>query len=309
MKRKLSCGIILFIIMAFSLSSCGNLSELGNLEVHSLAAGGTENLKINKASDLNDKPSYTANKSVDSTNSNKAADSTDAEPKQTVFKSGDKGKQVKELQQKINKFGYSIVEDGDYGEGTAYAVMDFQFKHDIEISGIVSGKTLDTLNSEPKPDTMYKKEAQTVISADKIPNGTSYENEVNSANCPTYTNFLIMVSLEQQQVYIFNNSSGSWKLINTFSCASGRPETPTIRGNFYVGDKGTQFVTGNGVYCKYFSQISGNYLFHSILYDAQGRVLDSTLGAVASHGCIRLSLENAKYIYYNVPIGSGIWIH
>lgn len=304
--------------MAFFLSSSGNLNNLGSLEIHSLAADKTQNLKIVKVSDLNDKPStdtsdkpaYTTDKTgSNNTASDKETSGAAEEPKQTVFKSGDKGNQVKEIQQKINKFGYSIAQDGNYGEGTTYAVMDFQFKHDIEIDGIISGKTLEAINAAPQQKTMYKIEAQAVISADAIPNGANYENQVNSADCPSYTNYLIMVSLSQQQVYIFNGTAGKWKLINTFSCASGRPETPTIRGNFYVGDKGTQFVTDNGVYCKYFSQISGNYLFHSILYDAKGNVLDSTLGAVASHGCIRLALENAKYIYYNVPIGSGIWIH
>ena len=103
----------------------------------------------------------------------------------------------------------------------------------------------------------------------------------------------------------------NWKLINTFSCGSGKAETPTVTGYFRVGIKGLNFKTGTDtapVYCKYFTQISGNYLFHSILYDKSGNVIDGNLGAVESHGCIRLALENAKYIYDNIPIGSTIQV-
>ncbi|WP_347460068.1 L,D-transpeptidase family protein [Clostridium pasteurianum] len=71
--------------------------------------------------------------------------------------------------------------------------------------------------------------------------------------------------------------------------------------------KGPQFKSGQAV-LKYYTQIKGNYLFYSVLFDKNGTLLDGTLGKSASHGCVRLALENAKYIYDNAPIGSGIWI-
>ena len=37
-------------------------------------------------------------------------------------------------------------------------------------------------------------------------------------------------------------------------------------------------------------------------------VVDGTLGVEESHGCVRLALVNAKYIYDNIPTGSKIWI-
>ncbi|MCT8976711.1 L,D-transpeptidase [Clostridium sp. CX1] len=60
--------------------------------------------------------------------------------------------------------------------------------------------------------------------------------------------------------------------------------------------------------CKYYTQISGNYLFHSVLYNKSDKLVDGRLGYNISHGCIRLSLENAKYIYDNIPSGTAIWI-
>jgi len=37
---------------------------------------------------------------------------------QTTFKQGDKGNKVKEIQQKLNKFGYKLYVDGNFGCST-----------------------------------------------------------------------------------------------------------------------------------------------------------------------------------------------
>ena len=140
---------------------------------------------------------------------------------------------------------------------------------------------------------------------------STYESKLNSGENTSSTNNYILVDLSQQRVYIFYGAMHNWKLINNFSCGSGKDSTPTVTGHFRIGVKGLHFKSGTSdapVYCKYFTQISGNYLFHSILYDKYGNVIDGNLGAVESHGCIRLALENAKYIYDNIPIGSTIWI-
>ena len=229
-------------------------------------------------------------------------------PNEKVLESADKGEDVTRIQTRLKKYGYNVVVDGDYGDGTTYAVMDFQHTHNLEISGIVSGTTLDDLYKSPTKDNMYKPATQSLISGVDAASEPTYESIVNSADCTSNTNNYILVNLFEQRVYIFYGTDHNWKLINTFPCASGKSSTPTVRGHFSLGVKGLYFKSGTSVYCKYFSQISGNYLFHSILYDKNGNVLDSTLGEEASHGCIRLALGNAKYIYDNVPIGSGIWI-
>ena len=158
---------------------------------------------------------------------------------------------------------------------------------------------------------MYKPAIQTFLSSNDVALKSTYESKLNSGENTSSTNNYILVDLSQQRVYIFYGSLHNWKLINTFSCGSGKAETPTVTGLFRVGIKGLNFKSGTAaspVYCKYFTQISGNYLFHSILYDKNGNVIDGNLGAVESHGCIRLALENAKYIYNNIPIGSTIWV-
>lgn len=294
MRRILLIGII-GIIMIFSFSACGSLADIGSAFAH--------NLPFNKSTD-NKKDTPKANSAGNISSPDPKQEKPAPPPPRDILKAGDKGDDVKDIQKRLNKFGYTVDEDGDFGEQTVYAIMDFQHKHGLTTDGIVKGATLDDLKKEPTPDVMYQPTAPVISNA----NLASVESVVNKLNSRSYTNYYIMVSISQQMVYIFNGSNNNWKLINTFPCASGTGGTPTVTGNFFVGIKGPQFETDNGIICKYFTQFQGNYLFHSVLFDKKGNLVDGTLGVSASHGCIRLALENAKYIYDNIPIGSGIWI-
>ena len=60
---------------------------------------------------------------------------------------------------------------------------------------------------------------------------------------------------------------------------------------------------------KYWVQFLGDYLFHSLPYDEdQDEIVDNTLGVPASHGCIRLDTEDAKWIYDNCRYGTTVVI-
>ena len=61
---------------------------------------------------------------------------------------------------------------------------------------------------------------------------------------------------------------------------------------------------------KYWVQFYGDYLFHSVPYNKdQSEVVDYTLGVPASHGCIRLKTEDAKWIYDNIESGTKVIIN
>ena len=54
----------------------------------------------------------------------------------------------------------------------------------------------------------------------------------------------------------------------------------------------------------------GDYLFHSLPFDESGEnIVDYTLGTPASHGCIRLAVEDAKWLYDNIDNGTKIIIN
>ncbi|WP_288479909.1 SH3 domain-containing protein [Clostridium thermobutyricum] len=124
---------------------------------------------------------------------------------------------------------------------------------------------------------------------------------VNDNKIKSPTTNLITTDLENKLTYIFEkNNYGSWNLLYKWSCTVGKPSTPTIKGTFYVSGRKPYF--GSDTYrVKYATRIRGSYYYHSILFNAEGtEIINDVLGMALSHGCVRLAVENAKWIYENV---------
>ena len=132
---------------------------------------------------------------------------------------------------------------------------------------------------------------------------------INNSNFSSSSKFLIWVDTKNFKTNIFKGSKNKWTLINSYLCTIGKPWEPTIKGTFYVGAKGYSFGEARGFRCLYYTQIKDNYLFHSIPYYLDGTVKDGRLGMQLTSGCVRLATENAKWIYYNIPTGTTIFIN
>jgi peptidoglycan hydrolase-like protein with peptidoglycan-binding domain len=222
--------------------------------------------------------------------------SNNTDPGSTVLKYGDRGEAVKVLQQKLNVFKYNLTADGVFGGDTSFAVKDFQRVVGLSADGVVGSSTWNALDNTPAVAPYIYDPAQ------------RYQDRVNSSNSPSSTKYYIYVNRGSHVVCILTGSNHNWTIQKIFKCTVGKPSTPTITGRYTVKAKGSYFVTENGLICKYYTQIYGDYLFHSILYYPEGGIADSRLGMDLSHGCIRLATENALYIYNNIPYGTGIWI-
>ncbi|WP_291633659.1 L,D-transpeptidase family protein [Clostridium sp.] len=68
------------------------------------------------------------------------------------------------------------------------------------------------------------------------------------------------------------------------------------------------FRAGSNTICNYYTRFYGNYLFHTVLLDNNENIQDGRLGTPLSHGCIRLAIDDAKYIYTTVPYGTFVSI-
>lgn len=124
---------------------------------------------------------------------------------------------------------------------------------------------------------------------------------VNYNNIKSPTNNLITTDLKNKITYIFKKGKNNqWNLVYKWSCTVGKPQTPTIKGTFYVSGRKPYF--GSDTYrVKFATRIRGSYYYHSILFDSEGtEIIDDTLGEALSHGCIRLSVQNAHWIYDNI---------
>ncbi len=131
-------------------------------------------------------------------------------------------------------------------------------------------------------------------------------------NQASSTNYIMIVDRSTHRVGVFKGRKNSWTNVKYYKCCVGKPSTPTISGTYTVGSKGKYFDTGTKGRCWYYTQISGNYLFHSVIYDRQNspkKIIDNSMDAAVSHGCVRLDLENAKWIYDNIPKNTKVIIY
>ncbi|MDF2504232.1 L,D-transpeptidase [Clostridium sp.] len=131
----------------------------------------------------------------------------------------------------------------------------------------------------------------------------------NYRNKKRYTNvYKVIVHIGNQTVDVYNNN----ELIKAMVCSTGINSDPTPTGTFVTGNKGTSFFSdkyGEGGY--YWTSFLGNYLFHSVPFDKSGNIIPiqaAKLGQKASHGCVRLSVENARWIYNNIPRNTKVYI-
>ena len=122
------------------------------------------------------------------------------------------------------------------------------------------------------------------------------------------TPYLLMVNRDTHRVGIFQGSLGNWEYVYYWPCSDGAPSTPTVTGEFTVQGKGMYFDSG-AARCYWYTQFYGNYLFHSVLYNKDGSLMDGRLGMGLSHGCVRLQIDNAKWIYDNIPRGSKVVVY
>ena len=105
------------------------------------------------------------------------------------------------------------------------------------------------------------------------------------------------------------------QVVRRMAISSGKDGTPTPNGVFRVQNRGKWFFSSRyGQGARYWVSFLGwgKYLVHSVPCDASGRVIAEEadlLGNKASHGCIRLAMEDARWFYEAIPDGTVLKIH
>jgi len=224
-----------------------------------------------------------------------------------ILKKGDSGTKITDLQKRLDVTGCNLPLTGIYGESTFDAVMDFQQKNGLYPLGNVDENTykeilkIKLLNLGP---------GKLKATKDDIKNIDSKEIFANKNGYASYTEYFIWVNKASFSVNVFKGSMKKWKIVKEFSCTIGKGgiyETPV--GIFQTGLKGSSFQVNN-VSAKYYTQIKGDVLFHTILFDWNGKkIIDSRMKMRLSHGCIRLEIPNAIFIYKNIPQGTTVYIN
>ncbi|MBE3090548.1 MAG: L,D-transpeptidase [Actinobacteria bacterium] len=139
---------------------------------------------------------------------------------------------------------------------------------------------------------------------------TSTSNETTSSiDYSNPGNFRIDVNLTAQLVSVYYNDN----LIKSLKCSGGTAENPTILGTFTTNQKiYYAWVPKFNQGAYYWVRFYGAYLFHSVPFDKNRNMIAeeaSKIGTPASHGCVRMALEDAKWFYETLPLGIKVTIH
>ena len=202
-------------------------------------------------------------------------------------KNGNSNLDVKRIQRRLIALEYMYyTQDGEYGNGTEEAVRAFQKRHGLSQDGVAGGETLSLL----------------------------FSNDAKKALKP----YVLKVSVSKQRVYAYglDDNEEHTVLVRTMKCSTGLSSSPTPKGTY-------QSSTGPGARWHYFKKftclaqyayyIEGDIMFHSVLYGSKGGAVTSSsvrnLGSRASHGCVRLAVEDAKWIWDHCPRNTKVVVY
>lgn len=190
----------------------------------------------------------------------------------------------------------------------------------IYVASYFLGRTLNfgdkhgSNNLEAKATSKYKN-TEVNIQKDKnvkLKNATQVENNSVNNESNDKKNLIalaeaekplkIEVNLQEQKVYVYDAKD---RMVENFVCSSGIEGADTPTGQYRVKERGYSFFSDKyqeGAY--YWVQFMGNYLFHSVPFDKNEVIEENEakkLGTKASHGCVRLAIQDAKWMYDNIP--------
>ena len=185
---------------------------------------------------------------------------------------------------------------------SAYGKDDYGAINHFATTGILNGRT--GKKGVTSSSAEYKRIKQILY-----PNSVQEEMLKKAQSYSSNTRYLILVNCSAHSVGIYSGSQGNWSQVRYMRCGDGKESTPTVKGTFTTIGRTYYFDSDGGVRCFYATRFYGHYLLHSVLYDqtpTPQTILDGRVGVGVSHGCVRLLIDDAKWIYDNIPLGTKV---
>lgn len=211
---------------------------------------------------------------------------------------GSSGKLVKQLQNRLTELGYYTGPvSGNFLGNTRNAVKAFQTQNGLESDGIVGELTWNALFNDPG-----------VVLPDSTPKPTPE---------PTPVPFAITVDVNNQVTTVYGrDAEGNYSVVvREMLCSTGTRSYPSDIGEFTLNGRTARwcYFPKWGGHAQYWTRINSSIAFHSVCYNSVSTMDLSVssyknLGKRASHGCIRLLVADAKWIYDNVGAGTVVTI-
>lgn len=130
---------------------------------------------------------------------------------------------------------------------------------------------------------------------------------------PKNDTYKLIVDYHNQVVWVVaRDEFGDYNILTrVMICSTGGNGSWTPEGNYLTHDHKVRFgeFKSDDCFGQYWSQIFDRFYFHSLLYDERDastwtKTSYNNLGSPASHGCVRLYVPDARWIYYNIAPGT-----
>lgn len=214
------------------------------------------------------------------------------------LKSGSSGKLVKQLQERLHELGYYDGPiSGNYQKNTVRAVKAVQTQNGMETTGVTDEATWNIIFNDRK-----------IVMPDQTPKPTP---------TPVPIPFAITVDVRNQIVHVYGrDENGEYTVVvRQMICSTGKVGTPSPVGDWVLNGRKAKWCVFPkwGDYARYWTRINSSVAFHSPIYRSVSNTdmkvsSYNKLGQRASHGCVRLTVADAKWIYDNVPAGVVVTI-
>lgn len=219
------------------------------------------------------------------------------------LKYGSTGNNVQLVQQRLMDLGYFTYykTTTGYYKNTQAAVEAFQKNNGLKVTGTVNKETWNLLFNDPS-----------VVDVNSTPHPT---------RVPQPPAYFLEVDVNNQVVKVWKYNSETKDYTDfdrAFLCSTGTTSYPTPLGTFTLSGKRSkycEFPNWGGGQGRWWTDIDGTNAFHSVLYTDSSDLMTlktstfTNLGKRASHGCIRLTLADAQWVFDHVEPGMKVWIH
>lgn len=139
--------------------------------------------------------------------------------------------------------------------------------------------------------------------------------QMDSAEADTRPDYVIYVNVTQNCVTIMQKEAdGALTPVKAMVCSCGRDGHATPRGTFKTSRYYEWRLMVDHTYGRYAVSFTSKILFHSVPYtevspDSLEWEEYNKLGENASLGCVRLSVEDAKWIYDHCKTGTTVIVY
>ncbi|MCD8118121.1 MAG: L,D-transpeptidase family protein [Lachnospiraceae bacterium] len=151
--------------------------------------------------------------------------------------------------------------------------------------------------------------------SDSVPRIT-FINEDYEAPADAELPYYIKVNTALNCVTVYGlDENGEYSVpVRAMACSTAKEGKTTPTGTFAISNRAAWMLMVDGTYAQYATRFNGKILFHAVPCNSQNKDDLETeefnkLGEVASLGCVRLCVADAKWIYENCPEGTGVEVY